>query len=135
MTHPLAQLREEAGLGLRELGRQSGVSPAVISKIENGLRVGSAETWKKIGDALGLSDTEIFENMRGKLLYETLAHSVDQIVECHKIVIDPRYEEVVAQVAWVGLYSNAAQIVKLTSSDPFVQRAIAAANTSPGGES
>lgn len=44
---PLKELRLQAGLTLRELGRLSGVGFAYINKIENGLPT-TMDTWKRL---------------------------------------------------------------------------------------
>jgi len=43
MAHELKEVREKYNIGLRELSRMSGVSPALISLLENG-KSGASET-------------------------------------------------------------------------------------------
>lgn len=55
-------LRKEKKLSLRELGKQSGISNAYISQIENGIKgVPSISVLKSMHKALGVSYSEMME--------------------------------------------------------------------------
>ena len=58
------EARERAGYGLNELGRISGVSPSVISDIENSVGRPSYTTMDKLLRHLPLAAYELFNNSR-----------------------------------------------------------------------
>lgn len=68
MIHPdpedvggrLARLRKKAGLGLRELGRQAGMSPAALAAIEKGRSSPTLATLNKLLRALGTDFAHFF---------------------------------------------------------------------------
>lgn len=55
----IRQLREDQGLGRRELAKRAGVTYSYLSKIETGERVGSLSTLTKIAEALGMTVSAI----------------------------------------------------------------------------
>jgi transcriptional regulator with XRE-family HTH domain len=61
----LSSARKEAGVGLRALARQIGVSPALISQIESGRTAPSVSTLYAIATALDLSFDYLFRGEAG----------------------------------------------------------------------
>src|SRR5882757_403798 len=62
----LRKHREEAGMSLRALAREVGVSPSLISQIEHGKATPSVATLYAIVSELGISLDELFfDNPRG----------------------------------------------------------------------
>src|SRR5579859_6410950 len=59
LAKKLARLRQRSGLSVRQLEDVSGVSRAVISKTENGLRMPAATTLQKLATALGVDASEL----------------------------------------------------------------------------
>ncbi|GAA2754530.1 helix-turn-helix domain-containing protein [Amnibacterium kyonggiense] len=57
----LKEIRQAAGLSLRELARQAGVSPSLVSQIENGKSQPSVGTLYTFARLLGVSVDELFE--------------------------------------------------------------------------
>jgi transcriptional regulator with XRE-family HTH domain len=57
----LKEIRQRAGLSLRELARQAGVSPSLVSQIENGKSQPSVGTLYTFARLLGVSVDELFE--------------------------------------------------------------------------
>jgi len=53
LGHAIKMLRNKEGLSLVELGKKSGVTPGMISLLENGKRNPSLDTLKSILTALG----------------------------------------------------------------------------------
>ncbi len=60
------QLRLEAGIGLRELGRMADISPASLTAIEHGNRSPTLATLHKILKTLGTDFSEFFANSSSK---------------------------------------------------------------------
>jgi len=56
------RMREDAGIGLRQLGRLADISPASLSAIEKGQSSPTLATLQKILKALGSSFSEFFTN-------------------------------------------------------------------------
>ncbi|MGN6446600.1 helix-turn-helix domain-containing protein [Amnibacterium sp.] len=57
----LKEIRQRAGLSLRELARQAGVSPSLVSQIENGKSQPSVGTLYTFARLLGVTVDELFE--------------------------------------------------------------------------
>lgn len=57
----LKEIRQRAGFSLRELARQAGVSPSLVSQIENGKSQPSVGTLYTFARLLGVSVDELFE--------------------------------------------------------------------------
>ena len=62
----LKDLRVTAGLSLRELARQAGVSPSFVSQIENGKAQPSVATLYRFSQLLGVSIDELFNDKAAK---------------------------------------------------------------------
>lgn len=62
MGEELKRLRLARGYGLRELAKRAGVTPAMLSEIENDKRDPQVSTVKKIADALGARVTLAAKN-------------------------------------------------------------------------
>ena len=52
---PMAAFRQHQGLTLRDLSRETGISPSYLSEIERGVKPGSKAALSRIADALGTS--------------------------------------------------------------------------------
>ena len=57
----LKRAREDAGLSLRELGKEASIPPATISKLELGHRGAQGRTARALAAALSLSVKELRE--------------------------------------------------------------------------
>lgn len=62
----IRQLRTEDGIGLRELSRMAGITPASLTAIERGKRSPTLATLHKILKALGSDFAEFFTNSTNK---------------------------------------------------------------------
>lgn len=61
MEYRIKECREKAGISQEQLSKESGVSRAIISGLENGtITVTTTKTLSKIAAALGLKVSEIF---------------------------------------------------------------------------
>lgn len=61
MEYRIKECREKAGISQEQLSKESGVSRAIISGLENGtITVTTTKTLSKIASALGLKVSEIF---------------------------------------------------------------------------
>jgi transcriptional regulator with XRE-family HTH domain len=104
----LRELREKRGLTVNQLGIYSGVSPALISKIENGKRgTPKPETLEKLAKGLKIpyeelmilaghipkndEDNEIKSSNEDELEREIDITSVDDIIKKYNFKIDGRY--------------------------------------------
>ena len=52
-ANPVAAFRSRSGITLRDLSERTGVAASYLSKIERGLKPGSAATLSRIANALG----------------------------------------------------------------------------------
>src|ERR1700760_2257162 len=69
--------RSEAGMSLRELARQVGVSPSLISQIEHGKATPSVATLYAIVSELGISLDELFFDQPRGAAALAPAHNMD----------------------------------------------------------
>lgn len=72
----LRALRQRRGVGVRELARAAGCSPALIAKVEGGLRYPSADYIRAVAAGLGLTRREGANLLALLQLYEIEHHPV-----------------------------------------------------------
>lgn len=84
----LRQLREAAGITLRELSRQAGLSPSFICDLEAGRRFPSSNNLVKITKTLGVAASELAD----------LDHRQTLANMKHLLENDPAWAPVVAQI-------------------------------------
>ncbi len=72
-------LRKERGLSLENLSAKSGVALATLSRMENGKGSGTFRTHQKLAEALGLSLSELYQNL--------------QMEDAEAHLLEPRSEE------------------------------------------
>jgi transcriptional regulator with XRE-family HTH domain len=59
----LRQLREDAGLSLMEVSRQTGIDPAQLSRFESGQMVPTIKRLRQLGDLYGVAAWKILQLM------------------------------------------------------------------------
>jgi transcriptional regulator with XRE-family HTH domain len=57
----LRQLREDAGLSLMEVSRQTGIDPAQLSRFESGQMVPTVERLRQLGRVYGLASWKLLQ--------------------------------------------------------------------------
>ena len=63
-VRPLRAWRYARALGVRELSRQTGLSPQTITALESGRSRGYPQTWRKLAQALSIEPEQIAEYRR-----------------------------------------------------------------------
>lgn len=77
-------VRQEKGLTLADLSAKSGVAPATLSRIENGLMTGTVKSHLKICEALGVTLTDLYRSLQPeKRKLDIEAHAAKQDVFVH----------------------------------------------------
>jgi len=64
ISKKMKSLREEKGITLTKLSRQSGVQLATLSRIENDVMTGTLEVHAKIAITLGVELSDLYKNIR-----------------------------------------------------------------------
>jgi transcriptional regulator with XRE-family HTH domain len=59
----LRKLREDAGLSLMEVSRQTGIDPAQLSRFESGQMLPTVERLRQLGRVYGLASWKILQLM------------------------------------------------------------------------
>jgi transcriptional regulator with XRE-family HTH domain len=57
----LRQLREDAGLSLMEVSRQTGIDPAQLSRFESGQMLPTVERLRQLGRVYGLASWKLLQ--------------------------------------------------------------------------
>jgi len=92
----ITRLREKAGLGLRELSRIAGLSPAALSAIEKGKNSPTLATLHKMLRALGTDFSDFFNSVHEKEASPVFfAHQMQEIQDAHRkyVFVLPRRED------------------------------------------
>lgn len=66
LAEVVKQAREARQWSVRELGRRAGVSHAAVLRVENGERLGRADTVSRITEALGIDPAIVSQLLRGE---------------------------------------------------------------------
>ncbi len=82
----LKEKRNESKLTQRELADKIGLSPFTIEQIEQGKRLGSAETWEKIENFFS-EETDIKISYESEDLIEELKQDIAEFGEDHPCVL------------------------------------------------
>lgn len=69
----LRQLRKREGMSIAEVSRQSGVSPAVISKLERNQTVAELETLFRLARVFGMTATDLLSLTENRISHKKLA--------------------------------------------------------------
>jgi len=92
----ITQLREKAGLGLRELSRLAGMSPAALSAIEKGKSSPTLDTLHKMLKALGTTFGDFFNFVPEKIESPVFsARQMKMIEDAHRkyLFLFPRRDD------------------------------------------
>lgn len=89
----IREIRQKQGLTVSELAEKAGVSPGLISQIENGYTVPLLDTLEKIAQALGVSISYFFVNREE--VYELLSSLNQDTLE---LLSDPQVQAVLRAV-------------------------------------
>jgi len=94
----LRRLREKRGLTVNQLGIYSGVSPALISKLENGKRgIPKPETIEKIAKGLKMDYKELMK-IAGYIDEEDMNKAIHSIKEKSQPYDERPYEEIINHI-------------------------------------
>ena len=87
----IKSLRKERKLTLVEIAKKTGIDQATLSRIENGVMIGTLNSHMRIAEALGMNLPDLYEDVLGKLSeakdrtiqkkLETFSHSSGAVAE------------------------------------------------------